>query len=145
MNSRRTFQVLLVVATAIVSIVPVAYCQGPKTGGGGRFYNPGTETTVTGTVQQVKTVSGRAGRGWGGLHLDVKTDSGTLDVHLGPAAFIAAKNFKFTKGDRVEVTGSKVTYEGHEAIIAREVKMGSKVLTLRDTQGVPEWSGGRRR
>ncbi len=81
----------------------------------------------------------------GGTHLDLKTGSGTFDVHLGPSGFLAAKNFKFAKGDQVEVTGSKVTFEGHDAIIAREVKMGGKVLTLRDAQGIPEWSGGRRR
>ncbi len=110
--------------------------------GGGRMYNPSTEATVNGTVEQVRTISG--GRGWGGIHLDLKTESGTLDVHLGPSAYLSSKGFQFAKGDKVEVTGSKVTVQGHEAIIAREVKEGGKVLTLRNAQGIPQWSGGRR-
>jgi hypothetical protein len=38
-----------------------------------------------------------------------------------------------------------VKIEGADALIAREVKKGGKTLTLRDAQGVPAWSGGRRR
>jgi hypothetical protein len=39
------------------------------------------------------------------------------------------------------VIGSKVKYQGHDAIIAREVKIGAKVLTLRDCtpQKLPRW------
>lgn len=142
---QRVVRVLTVLTTAIVCTVPAAYCQGMGQSRGGRFYNPSTETTVTGTIEEVRTVPSRSGRGWGGTHLDLKTESGTFDVHLGPSAFLAAKNFTFAKGDQVEATGSKVTYQGHDAIIAREVKMGGKVLTLRNAQGIPQWSGGRRR
>jgi DNA/RNA endonuclease YhcR with UshA esterase domain len=142
---QRVVRVLAVLATAIVCTAPAAYCQGMGQNGGGRFYNPSTETTVTGTIEDVRSVPGRNGRGWGGTHLDLKTESGKFDVHLGPSAFLAAKHFTFAKGDQVEVTGSKVTYQGHDAIIAREVTAGGKVLTLRNAQGIPEWSGGRRR
>ncbi len=143
MNSRRTFGVLLIVAAAIAYAAPVAYCQGTGGQGRGRYYNPNTETTVKGTVEEVKIIAGPWG-GPGGTHLNLKADSGSFDVHLGPSRFLAEKKFKFAKGDQVEVTGSKVTYQGHDAIIAREVKMGGKVLTLRDAQGIPEWSGARR-
>jgi hypothetical protein len=142
--NRRVFGIMVMVAAMIAGTVPVAYSQmGMGRGRGGRFYNPATETTVKGTVEEVKTMRGR--RGWGGTHLDLKTESGTFDVHLGPSAFIAGKNFKFAKGDQIEVTGSKVKFDGHDEIIAREVKMDGKVLTLRNAQGIPEWSGGRRR
>ena len=143
MNSKSGSTVMVIAAAVIVWAVPSAYCQGMGGGkGGGRIYNPSTETTVNGTVEQVRTISGE--RGWGGTHLDLKTESGTFDVHLGPSAFLSSKGFQFAKGDQVEVTGSKVTFQGHEAIIAREVKKGGKVLTLRNAQGIPEWSGGRR-
>jgi hypothetical protein len=77
--------------------------------------------------------------------LIVKTDKETLEVHLGPTAFLEKEKFTFAKGDQIEVTGSKVKIEGADALIAREVKKGGKTLTLRDAQGVPAWSGGRRR
>jgi hypothetical protein len=41
----------------------------------------------------------------------------------------------------VEVTGSRITYEGQPAIIAGEVKKGGQVLKLRDAAGVPAWAG----
>jgi len=144
MNPRRVLGILLIFAAVTVSTAPVAYSQmGAARGKGGRLYNPASETTVKGTVEEVKTIS--RGRGWGGTHLDLKTESGTFDVHLGPSGFLKKQNFKFAKGDQIEVTGSKVKYQGHDAIIAREVKIGAKVLTLRDAQGIPEWSGRGRR
>ncbi len=146
MNPRFGFGILLV-AAALVCAAPSAYCQGMGPGmgrgmGGGRMYNPKTETTVSGTVDQVNTIS--RGAGWGGTHLDLMTESGKLDVHVGPTRYVASQGFKFAKGDKIEVTGSKVTWQDHEAIIAREIKMGGKVLTLRNAQGIPEWAGGRR-
>jgi hypothetical protein len=106
------------------------------------MYDPATETTVHGTVEKVTTITGSSG--WSGTHLELKTDSGMLDVHLGLSAYLSSKGFQFAIHDQVEVTGSKVMYQGHPAIIAREVKTGDKVLTLRNAQGIPEWSRGRR-
>ncbi|HVA01441.1 MAG TPA: hypothetical protein VMV34_07280 [Terriglobia bacterium] len=122
-----------------VLALPVAYAQmGPGPGGRARMYNPATETTVKGTVEEVKTVAGR--HGWHGTHLTLKTEDKTLDVHLGPESFLKEKGFSLAKGDRVEVIGSKVNYKGGEAIVAREVKKGGETLVLRDAQGIPKWS-----
>jgi DNA/RNA endonuclease YhcR with UshA esterase domain len=107
------------------------------------MYNPATETTVQGTVEEVKTVTGR--HGWNGTHLTLKTGDKTIDVHLGPASFLKEKGLSLAKGDAVEVTGSKTEFGGSEAIIAREVKKGGETLTLRDAQGIPQWPRGRRR
>ena len=146
MNLRRIYRILILVASITASTAPVAYSQlrpgmGPRRGG--HLYNPSTETTVKGTVQQVITISPGPGRE--GIHLDLKTESGIFDVHVGPAAYLAAKKFKIAKGDHVNVIGSKVSFEGHDAIIARELKKGGNVLILRDAQGIPQWSGPGRR
>ena len=81
-----------------------------------------------------------------GTHLTLKTADSTIEVVLGPSSFISGRGFSFTKGDEVEVTGSRVTMAGTESLIAREVVKGGKTLTLRDKTGKPEWSGmtGRR-
>jgi|SRR5579871_2566646 len=123
--------------------MPLSFGQIRSSSSGIRNYDPKTETTVTGTVQQVKQIAGR--HGWNGTHLALKTVSGTLDVHLGPEAYIASQGFSFAAGDKVEVLGSKVTLGGTEALIAREVKKGDKVLVLRNAAGVPQWAGGHRR
>jgi hypothetical protein len=74
----------------------------------------------------------------------VKTEAETMDVRLGPASFVSGKGFTFAKGDAVEITGSKVSMDGKDAVIAREVVKDGKTLTLRDKMGRPMWSGGRR-
>jgi hypothetical protein len=43
----------------------------------------------------------------------------------------------------VEVTGSRVTFDGKPALIAAEIKKGNEALTLRDASEYPVWSGWR--
>ncbi|HEX6905995.1 MAG TPA: hypothetical protein VF154_05245 [Terriglobales bacterium] len=125
-------------AVVLFLSVPLAFAQR-----GMRNYDPSTETTVKGTVEEVKQVSGR--HGWNGTHLMLKTEAGQMDVHAGPSSYIAAQGFTFAQGDKVEVLGSKVKLGGGEALIAREIKQGDKTLVLRNAQGIPQWSGGRQR
>jgi DNA/RNA endonuclease YhcR with UshA esterase domain len=136
----RSFK-LLAAGVIVIGVAAAAYAQGGMRRGGN--YNPATETTVTGTVDEVKNLPS-PGRGGGGLHLVLSTGTGPIDVHVGPASFVASKNFAFAKGDSLTVIGSKVTLQGQEALIAREIKKGEQVLTLRDAKGFPLWSGRNR-
>jgi DNA/RNA endonuclease YhcR with UshA esterase domain len=112
-------------------------------------YDASSVVTVKGTIQDVQEGTMQRGQksntGHMGTHLVLKTDKETLTVMVGPSAFLTEKNFSFAKDDQIEVTGSKVKYGDSDAIIAREIKKGDKVLTLRDEKGVPLWSTGRRR
>jgi hypothetical protein len=45
----------------------------------------------------------------------------------------------FSKGDELEVTGSKVKFEGVDTIFAREVKRDSDTFVFRDKDGNPIW------
>jgi hypothetical protein len=123
--------VFLVAATPLVA-------QRGRMGGGN--YDPATETTLTGTVEQVLEIPGPSG-GPGGLHLMVLSDGALSEIHLGPASYVGSQGFAFTVGDQVTVTGSSVTLGEAVAVIAREVRKGEQVLTLRDERGVPRWSG----
>jgi len=107
------------------------------------MYDPATETTFNGTVEETKAVP--HGGMMAGMHLRVKVDDQVKEVMLGPSNFMITKGFTFAKGDSIEVTGSKVTMGGTEYIVAREVVKDGKTLTLRDKNGVPEWAGMRRR
>jgi hypothetical protein len=51
---------------------------------------------------------------------------------------------KLEKGDKIEVKGSRITFEGKPVIIAAEIKKGDSVLVLRDSTGVPAWAGWRK-
>jgi len=81
-----------------------------------------------------------------GVHLTVKTDKETIAVHLGPSWYLDQQKMIFAPKDTVEITGSRVTFDGKPAIIAAEVKKGGQSLKLRDATGIPLWAGqGRRR
>ena len=106
-------------------------------------YDPSTEITLKGTIEEVKQVS-RSGA-WTGTHLTLKADQGTFDVHVGPTTYLAKNQMTFAKGDNIEVTGAKVKYAGADSVLAREVRKGDKTLTLRNAAGIPQWSRGRGR
>ncbi len=134
----------VLVAGALVAAAP-AFARGGMGRGKARpMYDPSTVVTVKGTIEDVKQMPGRNG-GMGGTHLVVATDMGKVDVQLGPTAFLEEKGLEPAKGESIEVTGSKIDYEGVETVIARDVKVGDKSVTLRDEKGVPEWPKGKRR
>jgi hypothetical protein len=62
------------------------------------------------------------------------------EVAVGPVSFVTSSHFNFAKGDRVIVTGAKMKMGGSDVVVAREIKKGDQVLTLRDAKGVPLWS-----
>ncbi len=132
---------LLATMVLIVCLGSSALAQGG--GRARRLYDPSTEATVKGTVEKVMEVTGK--RGWNGIHLTLRADDQSYDVHVGPSDYVSTNGFAFTAGDPIEVTGSKIKTGGADSIIAREIKKNGKVLTLRNSQGIPMWSGRGRR
>ncbi len=108
-----------------------------------RMYDPATVETVSGVVESVDKITPMKGM-YSGIHLTLKTDKGTAAVHLGPEWYIERQDMKLEKGDRIEVKGSRITFNGKAAIIAAELKKGDGVLVLRDSAGIPAWAGWRR-
>lgn len=144
MKSFNQMHLAVTLTLSVLLVFPLVYAQqGAGPGQQAGMYNPATEKTVKGNVEEIKTVTGR--HGWNGTHLTLKAGNKTFDVHLGPSSFLKEKGFNLEKGDQIEVTGSTTEMGGAEALIAREVKKGDKTLVLRDAQGIPKWSGGWRR
>jgi hypothetical protein len=110
----------------------------------GRLYNPQTVETITGEVVSVDKITPMKGMSYG-IHLQVKTDKGMISVHLGPSWYIENQDVKIEPKDKIDVKGSLITFEGKPTLIAAEVKKGNEVLILRDSNGLPVWSGWRRR
>ena len=71
----------------------------------------------------------------------LKTDQGRVTVILGPAWFVTEAKLPLKAGDKMEVTGAKVSRNGQDLIIAKEVKANSKTLKLLDENGRPVWIG----
>lgn len=80
-----------------------------------------------------------------GIHLTVKTAKETISVHLGPGWYIENQDVKIEPKDKVEIKGSRVTFEGKAVIIAAEVTKGGEILRLRDENGFPAWAGWRKK
>jgi hypothetical protein len=120
------------------------------------MYDTTTETTLKGTVEEVKTVSGMMDGGgrmapggrmgaqgmamMQGTHIMLKTDAETIEVHLGPSAFLKEQKIEIGKGDVLEIVGSRVKIGDSDALIAREVRKGETSWTLRDANGRPRWA-----
>jgi hypothetical protein len=140
----KTGMILLGIA-AMTAVATTAYAQRcPGCGGSGAAtYDATTETTVTGTIDEVRTIEPTGGA-MGGVHLMVSTSSGLTEVHVGPAWYVSSKNITFAKGDRLTIVGSNTKMAGKDAVIAREITKGGQTLTLRVAKGFPLWSGSRR-
>ena len=108
------------------------------------MYDTKNVETISGAVEKVDAITPRKGMSYG-VHMTVKTDKETVSVHLGPGWYIENQDVKIEPKDKVEVKGSRITFDGKPALIAAEVKRGDQVLKLRDEGGVPVWSGWRRR
>jgi hypothetical protein len=130
----KTLALAATVAAAVALAAPAAFGQRR----GAPRYNPRTEVTVRGTVEKVSELPPRI------VQVDLKTEDKTLSVHVGPSWFLAQQKFALAQGDSIEVIGSKTTVAGSEVLIAREIKKGGETLVLRNAQGYPEWSRGRR-
>lgn len=134
---------MLIVLTAVgigqaLAIGPV----GAQARGGGMRtprYDAATVVTVSGEVTAVDRQSGRAGMT--GIHLSIRTASGTESVHLGPEAFIDGKGITVKVGDKVDVVGSRVTWASAPVVLARDFKHGTTIVALRDSAGFPLWAG----
>jgi hypothetical protein len=121
-------------------------------GGGGwgpatpynRLYDPMTVETISGEVLGIEKIVPFKGM-YAGVHLLVKTEKETISVHLGPQWYLENQDFKIDPKEKVEIKGSRITFQGKPALIAAEVKKGDEILKLRDESGFPVWSGSRRR
>ena len=109
-----------------------------------RMFDPVTIDTVSGEVLRIEAITPMKGMSYG-VHLMVKAERETLSVHLGPAWYVENQDTKIEPKDKIEIIGSRITFEGKPVIIAAEVMKGNEVLKLRDKNGFPFWSGWRRR
>ena len=151
MKTKRIIELAVLVSILLVASVALAQPWKSWKGSGGwgkgsnyqRMYNPSTVETLSGTVESIDKITPTRGMSYG-IHLRLKTDKETISVHLGPGWYIERLDTKIGKGDNIQVKGSRVTIMGKPALIAAEIKKGDRVLVLRDSAGIPAWSGWRR-
>lgn len=135
--------VVLVVAWAELAVAQDGVRAGEMPQSGSRLYDPRSVETLSGEVVSMHSVASRQGEGAAGIHMMLQTEKETIAVHLGPTWYLRQYVSIATK-DHVEVRGSRVTYHGHPAIIAAELRKGNQTVNLRDETGRPLWRGGTR-
>jgi hypothetical protein len=101
-------------------------------------YDVAAEAKYNVTVDEVKDrdcpISGTMGS-----HLMVKLDGKVYEVHLAPTKFVKSYDAIFQKGDIVEIIGTKVKFQGVDAILARQITRGPDQFVFRDPKGNPIW------
>ncbi len=123
----------------VAALALAAGAAGPKPqANGAPKYDPATETTLKGTVQEIKTFACKIG-GPNGYHLELKTDQGVIEVHVAAGKYMTDYEFQFAVGDEVSVTGSLVQMDGKDAVLARVIKKGQTSYVFRDKAGNPLW------
>lgn len=89
------------------------------------MYDPKTVETVRGTVERIDAITPMKGMS-GGVHLTLNTDQGPLSIHLGPQWYLQNQDILLKPEDKVEITGSRITFDGMPAIIAKQVVKGDE-------------------
>ena len=100
-------------------------------------YAVAAEVTFTGTVQDIH--ESKVAADHPGLHLILKTETETVEVHACPVRFLRELEFTIEKGDALTVVGSRPEAGG--IVVAREITKGQTSLILRDKAGEPVWTG----
>ena len=100
-------------------------------------YDPATETTFKGVVEEFKLVPPSGGKPI--AYLATKSGQETVQVFLCPKSFLDQMGVTFKADDAIQVTGSKVKQDGADLTLAREVVKGGDTLTLRFKDGKPAW------
>ena len=116
---------------AVTFLTTAAFSQAPPK------YDPATETTFKGVVEQVKLVPPTGGKPF--AYLVLKGSPDAVQVFLCPKKFLDDIGVEFKADEQIEVTGSKVKQDGADLTLAREVVKGGETLTFRFKDGKPAW------
>ena len=120
---------------AIVLVAASVLSQAPPK------YDPATEVTVKGTVEELKLVPPTGGKPV--AYLVTKTgpdkDKDVIQIFLCPKSFLDEMGVAFKADEAIEVKGSKVKQGGADLILAREMVKGGETLTFRFQDGKPAW------
>jgi len=101
-------------------------------------YNAAAEVTLHGVVEDVRNFYCPV-NGDEGTHLIIATEKGKIQVHVAPSRFLSGSHWQFFRGDEVDVVGSRIIFQGREAVVARTIVRGSQTVALRTPGGKPLW------
>jgi hypothetical protein len=125
-------------ALALISLISLqlpVQAQTAERSVGPFSYDASKEVTLNGTVLSVlaKPSPGMVM----GSHLLLTTPSGPVDASLGRFGLMGKGALSVAPGQQVEVTGVMKTVKDKQIFLARTVKVGGEVYTIRNEHGFP--------
>ena len=131
MNTSGPIYSHLLKIAAVAFLATSAFSQAPPK------YDPATEGTVKGVIEEVKLVPPSGGKPL--AYLTLKNGTDNVQIFLCPKKFLDDMGIEFKLQEQIEVTGSKVKQDGADLTLAREIVKGGDTLTLRFKDGKPAW------
>ena len=105
----------------------------------GPKYDLATESKFKGVIDDIKEVPNSC-LGDTCVHIFVKTGNGVVEVQVAPPEFLKFMEITFTKGDEVQVVGSKISANGNPLVLARLITRNNNDMSVRDDKGNPAWT-----
>ena len=101
-------------------------------------YDIRKETTIRGTVAEVKTIPDWMGQR--GVNIMLKVEDGTIvHVDTAPEEFLKFLDFSVAPGDLLEVTGLWSKMGGDPVFLARVLHKQKTTISLRNGEGQTVW------
>lgn len=121
--------------TVLAMLATAAFSQAPPK------YDRATETTLKGTVEELKLLPPTGAKPIAYLLTKTGPDKtkDTVEVFLCPKSFLDELGIAFKADESIQITGSKVKQDGADLILAREVVKSGETLTFRFQDGKPAW------
>lgn len=120
---------------SLISLLPPALAQTAERAAGPFSYDASQEVTLNVTVLSVLT---KPSLGMiMGSHLLLTTPSGSVDASLGAFGLRGKGALTVVTGQQVEVTGVMKTIKDKQVFLARTLKVGGQVYTIRNEHGFP--------
>ncbi len=107
-------------------------------------FDPAAVETVNGTIENIDKE--RLERGVGLTDtlvvLEIATPMGKERIQVAPDNYLENQGVEFNEGDKVEITGSRVTRDGEKVLLASTVTLqkNGKEIALRQADGTPRWN-----
>ena len=105
------------------------------------LYDPAKEVSLQGTVAKFTENSRDLPRG---AHVLVATSAGQVDVHLGDPRLLKLNKMTISEGARIRIIGEPVATNQGTFFLARLVQLGTGVVAVRSTTGMPLARAGSR-
>jgi len=124
---------ILAITFLFATFLQASDTQSSAVGKGFAFtYDPAQEITVEGTVQAI--ITHPASGGAVGIHLLISSEGKIVDAHLGP--YLSNENREaLTLGAPVQVVGVKAQQRGQSLLLARQLVLGERKITIRNQRG----------